>query len=283
MRIFVLFSLLFLSACVKNNEINLEIKGPVSACLFGDAGTGTNEQKQVAKLLKEEDCKTYFYLGDIIYPKGLKSADDPMAQELFLDVYKDILKDRDMFLMMGNHDYHGNVDAWIEIAKKHKRLHYPSHYYMVKLNDVCFPVMNTTDYKVQQLWWFAKLKMNSCKQKVLLGHHPAKSSGKHKSPYFPLNLFLQYAMSYANVYVAGHDHHLSYEGKVNGIDQFVSGAGGQLRDVNEELAVFAKSRLGFIKITEISTGLELSLIGLEDGERKVLYSKKITNRSLAND
>ena len=281
MRIFLIFSFFLLSSCYQNQTINLNKQSNATFCLFGDAGTGTKDQEKVAKLLKEESCDAYFYLGDIIYPKGLTSAEDKAAQELFFKYYGDILESKDMFLMMGNHDYHGNVEAWLEIAKKHPKLHYPSHYYLAKINDVCFPVMNTTDFKVQQMLWLNSLNLNGCKHKILLGHHPAKSSGKHKSPYFPLNLFLNYAMSFTNIYVAGHDHHLSYEGEVNGAHQFVSGAGGQLRSVNEELAVFAKSRLGFIKITQEGDDLVFGLIGLEENKRKVLFTKKITS-ALAN-
>lgn len=281
MRIFLILSLLIMSSCFHENVVELKKNENPSFCLFGDAGTGTEDQARVAELLKNENCDAYFYLGDIIYPKGLKSSSDKAAQNLFFKYYADIIKDRDMFLMMGNHDYHGNIDAWLEIAKKHPRLHYPSHYYLAKINETCFPVMNTTDYKLQQMLWLKSLNLEGCKHKVLLGHHPAKSSGKHKNPYFPLSLFLKYAMSFTNIYVAGHDHHLSYEGQVDGVHQFVSGAGGQLRSVNEELAVFAKSRLGFIKIVPNGTELLFELIGLDDGEHKVLFSKKLTS-SLAN-
>ncbi|MEX0798511.1 MAG: metallophosphoesterase [Bacteriovoracaceae bacterium] len=284
MRFILSFAFIILVSCSKPKVIEITVKNPMKLCFFGDGGTGSEAQKEVARLLEHENCQAYFYLGDIIYPKGISSAKDPRMKTLFWEVYRPIFEKSPMFLMMGNHDYHGNVDAWLDVAKKHPNLHYPAHYYMARINDLCFPVMNTTDFKARQLFWFSSLDFDGCKASVLVGHHPAKSSGKHEKPYFPLNLFLDYALSYGQAYIAGHDHHLSYEGKYQGVDQFVSGAAGQLRAVDKEKAVWAKSQLGYMTLTASGNKAEVAFWGLkEEGGKEELFSKEIFARSLAND
>lgn len=264
--------------------VELRFEEETKLCFFGDAGTGNDNQKAVAKLLLEEKCQAYFYLGDLIYPSGIESKDDPELKKRFWDVYEPLLKNNHMFLMMGNHDYKGNMDTWIDVAKENKNLHYPSHYYLVKINNMCLPVMNTTSGKFSQLIWLSKLKLEDCEIVALTGHHPLKSSGKHKSPYFPLNIFLKYAVSKAQVYIAGHDHHLSYEGIVNGVHQFVSGAAGQLRTLDQELPVWGKSQLGYLTMVSQEDSYNFQFWGLNDqGDKDLLYSKKIEPSSLASE
>lgn len=238
----------------------------------------------IARLLEQENCQAYFYLGDIIYPNGITSADDPRLSKLFLNVYRPIFEKKDMFLTLGNHDYQGNVDAWLEVAKRHPKLHYPAHYYVAKINDICLPMLNTTDFKLRQVAWLRSLDLRSCKENILVGHHPIKSSGKHKKAYFPLSLFLDYALSYANVYISGHDHHLSYEGEHKGTHQFVSGAAGQLRPLDEKKTVWGKSQLGYLVVSGEAGNLDFSFWGLKkEGGKELLFTKKISNRALANE
>lgn len=279
----------FLFLSCENKEVKLELaKGTSSEaakyCFFGDAGTGGEDQKRVAKLLAQEDCQAYFYLGDIVYPNGIESAQDPKIKKYFLDIYQPLYTKNHLFLMMGNHDYRGNMDAWIEVAKAYPNLHYPAHYYLARINGICFPVINTTDSKIPQAYWLGKLDLSDCRFSILLGHHPATSSGKHKKPYFPLNLFLDYAVSFSKIYIAGHDHHLSYEGVYKGTHQFVSGAGGQLRGLNKDIPVWGESQLGFLTMLERDNALEFIFVGLgEDGRRETLFVKKIPLDSLVKD
>lgn len=144
--------------------------------------------------------------------------------------------------------------------------------------------MNTTNEKLQQIVWLSQLDLSGCNKVILAGHHPAKSSGMHKKPYFPLNLFLNYAISFADIYIAGHDHHLSYEGLFRGVHQFVSGAAGQLRPLNKDLTEWGASRLGYLTLSEDDDSFRFDFWGLGNtGEKKRLHSEIIQYSSLAND
>lgn len=276
--VFLFFCSLLLLSCNSDETVELNLKGPVRACFFGDGGSGYKEQAMVAKLLREENCNAYFYLGDVIYPSGIESASDPDLERLFWKPYRAVLERAPMFLMMGNHDYKGNMDAWIQAAAPRKNLHYPAHYYLAKLNgNICVTALNTVDHRMEQLLWLKDLDTDGCKVNVLAGHHPAISSGKHEDAFFPLNLFLNYALGRADIYVSGHDHHLSYEGKHRGVHQFISGAAGKLRPVDESKAVWAKSRHGYLTMEEEGDRLVFRFWGLdaESGGKELLHVKKI--------
>ncbi len=262
--------------------IEISSSSPGRFCFFGDAGTGKRGQAKIAKLLIKEKCDAYFYLGDIIYPSGIEGPEDPAVDKLFMDHYGPILKKSPMIIMMGNHDYKGNMRAWIEVAKKHENLIYPAPYFRLNYNDLCFLILNTTDRKFAQANWLSGLDLKACEGVVLLGHHPLKSSGKHKNPYFPLNIFLKYAASKAQVYISGHDHQLSYEGVAGGVHQFISGAGGQLRGLDESLPVWGKSQLGYL--TYSVDNKNFTFWGLQDdGSKQKLFEKKIDLGALAKD
>lgn len=286
MRTIIFFVLLAFVSCSKGPGEpgkNLEISStkPGKFCFFGDGGTGSKGQQEVANLLVEEDCDIYFYLGDLIYPSGIKSSDDPQLKELFFGPYGPIIAKRPLVVMMGNHDYQGDMDAWVELAARNKNLIYPGHYFRLNYNHLCFLALNTTNDKFAQANWLSGLELESCQGVILLGHHPLKSSGKHAKPYFPLSIFLKYAASKADVFISGHDHHLSYEGKVGGTHQFVSGAAGQLRKLDESIPVWGKSQLGYLTY-DVDRFL-FTFWGLgKGGEKEKLFAQKIPLGALAN-
>lgn len=287
MRIYIFFVLMTAFSCSKGpgepgKLIEIPSSDQAKYCFFGDGGTGSDGQLMVAKLLAREKCDIYFYLGDLVYPSGIQSAQDPDLEKLFFAPYQELLQSAPLVIMMGNHDYKGDMDAWIEIASKHKNLVYPGHYFQIISNDICFLVLNTTDQKFIQADWLSGIDVSACDQTLLLGHHPLKSSGKHLKPYFPLNIFLEYAASKADVFVSGHDHHLSYEGRVGEVHQFVSGAAGQLRALDASIPVWGKSQLGYLTY-EPAKGAFTFWGARPDGSREKLYTKKIERAALAND
>ncbi len=91
-------------------------------CFLGDSGQDNEEQYLVASFLEKEGCSQVRHTGDIIYPSGIKSADDPLYQERFYLPYKNILQTTPFYLVLGNHDRYkkggANPNAWLDVAKK---------------------------------------------------------------------------------------------------------------------------------------------------------------------
>ena len=60
-----------------------------------------------------------WHTGDIIYPSGLNSAEDPNFSKNFLEPFKEIFNKKiSFFLTLGNHDHKKEPKAFLEIASK---------------------------------------------------------------------------------------------------------------------------------------------------------------------
>lgn len=78
----------------------------VGFLVIGDMGTGTPEQFEVAKAMKEvcaqRGCAFVISTGDNIYEYGVSSVQDPQFQSKFEKPYAEL--DIPFFLVLGNHD-----------------------------------------------------------------------------------------------------------------------------------------------------------------------------------
>ena len=102
-KISIFFSLISFSLVIKANEPLLPY------CFIGDIGEVTETQAKVAKALESSDCMDIWIPGDIIYPDGLSSSNDPQFNEKFLIPFSGVLnKNKRFFFILGNHDYKGS-------------------------------------------------------------------------------------------------------------------------------------------------------------------------------
>lgn len=233
--------LILLSSCSKvNPTYNHSLqKDIIKLCMIGDTGVGSKIQKLVAERLKIEGCDTTHFLGDIIYPRGIDSPEDPDFHKKFYDYYKDIGK---KYLIMGNHDHRKSVGVWLELAHKHPDIFFPHPYYLVKINSLCLVHIDTNYYKLflkfgtgfRQHLWLNQLsdELNDCSKKVVLAHHPYESRGDHHGPSTGLMRWFHNSniIGKFDALIAGHEHILSDEGIVDGTRLLISGAGGNPRE-----------------------------------------------------
>lgn len=211
-------------------------------CFIGDTGQDSETQKLAALALAEEACHSVYVLGDVIYPSGLIDKDDPQAEHKFFKHYRPV-HERDnkplFHIILGNHDYRGSPDAWVEIAKTNPMVYAPSRYYFEEFKGVCIASLDTNlprfffEYPRQlgQKSWlddFDERLKKYCPVKIALGHHPYLNSGPHHGhTKGTVKTFLEdYVIGTFDYYLAGHEHDLSYEGKSKGTELYVSGAGG---------------------------------------------------------
>lgn len=232
-------------------------------CLMGDTGMNSNEQAQVAKALGEEDCDNIYILGDIIYPDGLESLEDPLIEENFFRYYRPVhLKGKApvFHIALGNHDYAGDPDVWTEMAKTNPMIYAPARYYLQEFSGVCILTLDTNLpigitralRQFGQLSWLQSIqkKMNRkhCPLKIALGHHFYKNSAKkrHGDAKGHVKRFLEdHVIGQFDYYLSGHEHVLSYEGNERGTELYISGAGGTPAD---------KQLPGYVTMDIIKTG-----------------------------
>ena len=232
--------------------------------LIGDSGSGSIDQKKVAKsmeeLIKDRPIKTVIIVGDNIYPDGCQTVDDIQFNTKFRDIYQKIaLK---FYLCLGNHDYHTNPQSQIDYTfsqyNTDKKWNMPNKYYHQSFPycDMIFIDTNfnhlSESFIQQQLEDTIKnIQQSKKKWKILCGHHTWRSVGGHGNAEPKHERFMDDLLKRVKIdlYVCGHDHckSLIIVGK-HEIPTLVIGSGGKKYDdklVFLEKTKYDNSRLDF--------------------------------------
>jgi hypothetical protein len=193
---------------------------------IGDNGTGDPPQYEVAKQMVAYHEKFSFtfviMLGDNLY--GSERPQDFVVK--FEAPYKILLDAKVAFYAsLGNHD-DPNQRFYTPFNMAGKR------YYTFKKGNVRFFALDSNYMDPLQLAWFeGELKTSGSEWKIAYFHHPLYSSGMHGSQtdlrVLLEPLFLKYGV---DVVFSGHEHFYQRIKPQKGIQYFVSGAGGQLRE-----------------------------------------------------
>lgn len=214
--------------------------------VIGDWGTGDHDQVGTARQMIAAHQRTPFDFvisaGDNVYPNGSgryfgKHFEQPFA---------DLLRDRvNFYAVLGNHD----VDAGRQDQCQYPLFNMGGHcYYKLERGNglVDFFMLDSTDFDSTQATWLeTSLRASRAKWKIAVFHHPIYSSGRTHGSATGLRkrlepLFTRYGVS---VVFSGHDH--TYERTIpqQGIQYFVSGAGGKCRrgDVDKGSSIRAAS------------------------------------------
>lgn len=215
-------------------------------CFIGDTGTGSRSQEIAALQLRNENCSSVYVLGDVIYPSGLVDENDPQAEEKFFKYYRPMHEQDSNVLfhiVLGNHDYRGDPDAWTKIAKTNPMIYAPARYYFEEFEGLCIASLDTNlpkllaDYPKhmgQKSWLrdFDDRLSDICTLKIALAHHPYLGSDKkHGNAKGTIKEFLEdFVIGKYDYYLAGHDHLLDYKGSVKGTELYISGAGGNVEE-----------------------------------------------------
>jgi 3',5'-cyclic AMP phosphodiesterase CpdA len=198
----------------------------VRFAVFGDNGTGGQEQYEVAQQMVRQRTKFPFdfvlMMGDNIY--GSDTAAD--FRRKFEDPYKPMLDAGVKFYAtLGNHD------------NPNQRLYKPfnmdgKRYYSFKKENVEFFALDSTYMDPVQLAWVEKqLSASTAQWKICYFHHPLYSDGKFHGPDRDLRSRLEplLAKGGVSVVLSGHEHFYERLKPQQGINYFIIGNGGQLR------------------------------------------------------
>lgn len=200
--------------------------------VIGDWGTGDKHQLGISRQMfgahQRAPLDFVVSVGDNIYPNGSGRYFDRGFEQPFAPLLKDRVK---FYTVLGNHD----VDAGRE-----DQCQYPlfnmggQNYYKIERGNGLaeFFMLDSTDFgSTQTTWLESSLKASRAKWKIAVFHHPIYSSGKQHGSAVGLRkrlepLFTRYGVSVA---FSGHDHIYERTKPQQGIQYFVSGAGGKVR------------------------------------------------------
>ena len=123
-------------------------------CFVGDAGEVNPTQAMVVNALANSDCSLVWHLGDITQ-LGVQSMDDLELQDSFLNPFKPLIETEiPFYLTVGNHDYKGDPNVYLEVAKNYSSIIYPNNFYTKRFGELCFFVLDTTIF--DKLYYFHK-------------------------------------------------------------------------------------------------------------------------------
>jgi tartrate-resistant acid phosphatase type 5 len=266
--------------------------------VIGDWGReGKFLQKETADAMSrfadENPVKFVATTGDNFYETGIKTVEDPLVKITFEDIYNANSLQVPWYATLGNHDYGDNAQAQIDLTKVNKRWKMPSRYYSteeelsdgtkiqflfidtnpfilkyLKFNEKETELyqssvddLNAQGWKDQLKWIESSLKNCDADWKIVIGHHPVISGGKHKGAKELQKhlkpLFEKYGV---NMYICGHDHDIQYLKEKN-VNYFVSGAGSQLYDTGStEQTVFCQSINAFLSVKITGSKAEMKFV-----------------------
>lgn len=213
-------------------QIGNEVLKPVRFALFGDWGSGDEGASAIAERMfathREKALDLVIGAGDNIYPNG--------AAELFASnferPFEGLIKAHVPFhTCFGNHDIRRGADA---------QLRYPlfnmngQRFRSVPVGGgtVEFFMLDSNDMDSRQVAWLdGALQRSTAIWKVPVFHHPIYSSGSHGSDK-ELRKVLEpmFVRNHVRVAFSGHDHIYQRVTPQQGIQYFVSGAGGKIRE-----------------------------------------------------
>jgi len=205
---------------------------PVRFAVMGDWGDGDSNTVAVARQMAAVHGRTPLDMvvtaGDNIYPDGSAS----LFRERFEVPFEALLaREVPFYACLGNHDVRSGRDA---------QIHYPLFHmggraYYAKATDggaVEFFVLDSNAIDERQLAWLdGALARSTAVWKVAVLHHPPFSSGKRHGSSTDVRaqvhpLFVRHGV---RVVFSGHDHIYQRVTPQDGIQYFISGAGGKIR------------------------------------------------------
>ncbi|MFY9609305.1 MAG: metallophosphoesterase [Blastocatellia bacterium] len=208
------------------------VKDKIRFAIVGDWGTGDRDAIGTAAQMfaahRRAPVDFVISAGDNIYPNGSGRYFARNFEQPFASLLKDPLN---FYTVLGNHDVE---------AGRQDQCQYPlfnmggqNYYKLEKGNGLAeFFMLDSTDFDSAQATWLeSSLRASTAKWKIAVFHHPIYSSGKKHGSALGLRKHLEPLLTRYGVKVAfsGHDHIYERTKPQQGVQYFVTGAGGKTR------------------------------------------------------
>ena len=224
--------------------------GTARFAVIGDYGDDSDEEEDVANLVKSWDPDFIITTGDNNYPDGEASTIDRNIGQYYHEFiypysgnYGAGASTNRFFPSLGNHDWHASgARPYLDYftlpgnERYYEFIRGPVHLFAID-SDVDEPDGRTASSD-QAEWLRRELAASNAPWKIVYFHHPPYSSGRHGSTTSMRWPFKEWGATAA---IAGHDH--TYERLIiNDFPYFVNGLGGASRYAFEEILSGSRAR-----------------------------------------
>jgi len=218
----------------ENNFLETTEEPLLRFAAIADNGFGSPDQMAVAKSMWETyQQKPYSFVlmaGDNIYSYG----EIKLAKAYFEEPYAPLLKENVKFYaVLGNHDIIKTQNGLDQI--NYKPFNMSDRYYSFKKGDVnegtveffAIDTNKNAEWDIELEWLDQQLAKSTAPWKIVYGHHPLYSSGRHGSDSeLAARLAPIFAKHKVPLYLCGHDHGYERFNPINGTTYIVNGGGG---------------------------------------------------------
>ncbi|CAN6295836.1 unnamed protein product [Urochloa humidicola] len=232
--------------------------GSLNLLIVGDWGRkGTYNQSRVAEQMGRvgEKLNIDFVIstGDNFYEDGLKGVHDKAFEESFTDIYTAQSLQKPWYLVLGNHDYRGDVLTQLSpVLRKIDNRFICMRSFIVNAEFVDFFFVDTSPF--QRKYWThpgkhhydwrgvaprgkylanllenldEAMKKSTARWKIVVGHHTMRSVSDHGDTKELLKLLLPVLKENgADFYINGHDHCLEHISSRDSPIQYITSGGG---------------------------------------------------------
>jgi len=225
--------------------------------------------------------------GDPIHGNGVQSITDQEWENEFEDVYTaSSLQMLPFYVVLGNHDYHGNTQAVLDYSAISERWNAPARFFSIdqtvdKLQHALFVFVDTTplidDYRQKyseageqclerQLFWLdSTLFASNSRWKIVIGHHPVYAhTEKLESQQSDIQERVGKILEFHAVdfYISGHTHNFQYIKHKDKTIHYVgnSSASDSRKVAPIEGTIFCNSNSGYTLFTVSADSVQFSFI-----------------------
>ncbi len=269
-------------------------KDALSFVVIGDWGRrGAEHQAEVARQMGETAAaigsRFVISAGDNFYENGVQSLDDSHWRQSFEDIYAAPSLQTPWHVILGNHDYRGNVAPQLAYGTRSPRWKMPARYFsrtetLADGSAADFFFLDTSpfirayrgtavridgqDTAAQLAWLDRALGESRTPWKIVIGHHPlytALGGAHHDQPDLIAPLAPLLLRHRVPVYINGHDHSMQYV-EIDGIAYVTTGAGSETYDTGPASRPgFANGAHGFLRAALRPDTLDIAFV-TERGE-----------------
>ncbi|MFI4983264.1 MAG: purple acid phosphatase family protein [Nevskiales bacterium] len=257
--------------------------------VIGDWGRlGRSHQREVAVQMGRSAAalgsRFVVSVGDNFYEDGVVGVTDPQWQSSFEQIYTDPALQTPWHVILGNHDYQGDVEAQLAYARISQRWNLPARYYtrsetlpdgtrieifFIDTNPFIEQYRGSATVHIQgqdrqaQLTWLERqLAASTAPWKIVIGHHQLFTvTGQHHDFEEMIGQFKPLLDRYGvRAYINGHEHNLEHI-VVDGVHYITCGAGSETSPVvTPPAGQFASDHHGFMTVQLAADTLRFACI-----------------------